>query len=144
MVHGAPGPCSLWTGEVDHQGGGRFHPHGAGSPTHRAHRWAYEQSIGPVPADWYVIAVCRQPACVEPRHHLALSPEDAARRRRKPRLPKVPRERRHAAKLTAELAREVRRMAAERIPQRVIAEAVGVAQPTISAIVTGKAWRGVG
>lgn len=41
--------CWLWTGDGTKDGYGTFRP-GPGHPKHMAHRWAYEQYVGPVPA----------------------------------------------------------------------------------------------
>jgi hypothetical protein len=58
--------CWLWTGAV-HDG----YPYGAfwdGTRLTRAHRWAYEHLVGPIPADHYVLHTCDTPRCVRPEH----------------------------------------------------------------------------
>jgi HNH endonuclease len=56
--------CWQWTaGRSD--GYGRFW---TGIRTERAHRWAYEQLVGPIPADRQIDHLCRNRACVNPAH----------------------------------------------------------------------------
>lgn len=58
--------CWEWTGSIS-GGYGRFRP-GASRPTASAHRWAYEQFVGPVPAGLDLDHLCRNPRCVNPMH----------------------------------------------------------------------------
>ena len=39
-----------------------------GSKIYRAHRWAYEHLVGPIPAGMYVDHLCRNRSCVNPDH----------------------------------------------------------------------------
>lgn len=57
------GPCWLWTAATYPGGYGSF----AGTPT-RAHRWAYENVIGPIPDGLHLDHLCRIPPCVNPSH----------------------------------------------------------------------------
>lgn len=58
--------CWLWTGYRAHAGHGRF------SLGHRvpvpAHRFAYEELVGPIPAGMELDHLCRNPPCVRPSH----------------------------------------------------------------------------
>lgn len=62
------GECVLWTAGLDKDGYGKFAtgPHG-GQKHHRAHRWIYEQLVGPVNAP-VLRHSCDTPACVNVEH----------------------------------------------------------------------------
>lgn len=61
--------CWLWTGSLTHDGYGRFR-----LPTGHvlAHRWSYEQLVGPIPEGLVLDHVhkrgCRHRNCVNPAH----------------------------------------------------------------------------
>lgn len=57
--------CWLWRGGRSPRGYGRFKVSGK---TLRAHRWAYEQFVGPIPADLRVCHRCDNPPCCNPDH----------------------------------------------------------------------------
>lgn len=61
--------CWLWTGALTHDGYGRFRLPGGHA---MAHRWAYEQTIGPVPEGLVLDHVrargCTNRNCVRPDH----------------------------------------------------------------------------
>lgn len=59
------GDCLVWTGALDNYGYGRIHD---GKKTVRAHRWSYEQSVGPIPDGMLIDHICHNPACVLPAH----------------------------------------------------------------------------
>jgi len=63
---GGADACWRWTGRLDN-GYGRFH---MDSPrlNARAHRVAYEMSIGPIPLGLTLDHLCRNRACVNPSH----------------------------------------------------------------------------
>lgn len=58
------GDCWQWTGATD-RGYGKFY---ARYKTVRAHRWLYEQLVGPVAGDLMLDHLCRNRACVNPDH----------------------------------------------------------------------------
>lgn len=61
--------CWLWTASLDKRGYGQF---GVGtrerSKTVRAHRFAYEDAVGPIPEGLTLDHLCGQHACVRPSH----------------------------------------------------------------------------
>lgn len=62
--YGADDECWLWTGAIGN-GYGRFT---IGRKEVRAHRWAYEALVGPVPPSLDIDHLCRVRACVNPAH----------------------------------------------------------------------------
>jgi hypothetical protein len=56
------GECLIWTGRLDKCGYGRS------SNGQSAHRVAYEVAIGPIPGGLEIDHLCRNRACIEPRH----------------------------------------------------------------------------
>ena len=66
---GEPGACWPWTGSLV-KGYGQFSVNGK---TVYAHRWAYEEAIGPIPDRLTIDHLCRTPACVNSRHLEAVS-----------------------------------------------------------------------
>src|SRR5260370_18895864 len=60
-----PNGCWEWLGSKSPKGYGHFHD---GQKDVRAHRWAYEHFIGPVPDGLVIDHLCRNHACVNPAH----------------------------------------------------------------------------
>lgn len=59
------GDCWLWTGCTQPPGYGRFRIE---PRTVYAHRFAYEELVGPIPDGLVLDHLCRTPACVNPEH----------------------------------------------------------------------------
>lgn len=55
----------MWQGAVDTYGYGTFHDLGR---SHQAHRWAYENFVGPVPQGLQLDHLCNRTLCVNPAH----------------------------------------------------------------------------
>lgn len=62
------GECLVWTGATDPKGYGIIRSGGAGSPTVRTHRLAWELANGPIPAGMWVLHRCDTPGCCNPEH----------------------------------------------------------------------------
>lgn len=65
--------CWLWTRYIDRSGYGRFH-RPTGSPL--AHRYAYEEFVGPVPEGMQLDHLCRVRRCVNPEHLEPVTPRE--------------------------------------------------------------------
>lgn len=58
--------CWFWAGRLDHTGYGRFRPQKGVEL--RAHRFAYEAHVGPIPSGLELDHLCRVRHCVNPWH----------------------------------------------------------------------------
>jgi hypothetical protein len=128
------GPCELWTGTIDKQGYGRA-VSATGEQSH-AHRVAWENAYGQLPADVLVRHKCDTKACVRLDHLIEGSTGQNSR-------DAVIRggyrcgEAHSRAKLTEN---EVRAIRASTDSQRVLAARYGVTQACICKVRTGHAW----
>lgn len=59
--------CWLWQGHLTN-GYGKIQIGGRGKPKKRAHRWVYEQMVGPIPEGLDLDHLCRVRNCVRPDH----------------------------------------------------------------------------
>lgn len=73
------GDCWLWIGSLNASGYGQFNPGGRGRPV-RAHRWAWEHLVGPIPEGLHIDHLCRNPPCVNPDHLEPVTPAENTRR----------------------------------------------------------------
>lgn len=64
------GDCLEWRGARDKDGYGKIklRPNNNTVLHKRAHRFAYEQAIGTIPNDLWVLHKCDNPACCNPQH----------------------------------------------------------------------------
>jgi|ETNvirome_6_1000_1030641.scaffolds.fasta_scaffold117797_1 hypothetical protein len=61
--------CWLWLGAKDAEGYGAFRGRKDGSRGNvRAHRYAYEAVVGPIPVGLVIDHLCRNTSCVQPTH----------------------------------------------------------------------------
>lgn len=72
------GPCWVWTAGLNHAGYGHF----AADGRHvLAHRWLWIKTNGPLPKDRPQLDhLCRNPACVRPRHLEPVTNKENSRR----------------------------------------------------------------
>ena len=67
-----PSGCWLWNASRDGDGYGLF----KGDRIIRAHIWAYEHYVGPVPAGHQLDHLCRKRSCVNPAHLEPVTPKE--------------------------------------------------------------------
>jgi hypothetical protein len=141
----------MWTAARFSNGYGAFR---LGERQVRAHRYAYETFVGPIPEGYCICHRCDNRPCCNPAHlFLGTHLDNAHDRERKGRgrygtigplppvapLPRARGERHGVAVLTDDLVREARAMYAAGMSQQAIADALGVcSQVTISSVVRHK------
>lgn len=149
----------LWSRVVKSDGDGCWEwqghrtPFGHGQLTHRgvslyAHRVSWELLNGPIPDGASVCHRCDNPPCVRPSHLWLGSQRDNLRDmadKGRQGLHVDPSRathgvEHHKAKLTPELVREIR-SSSESI--HALSRRMGVARPTIKAVLSGRTWRHV-
>ncbi|MCP4990745.1 MAG: HNH endonuclease [Colwellia sp.] len=57
--------CLIWLGSVHRKGYGHI---GVNGKTEKTHRFAWEQTNGPIPDGMHVLHYCDNPSCVNPDH----------------------------------------------------------------------------
>lgn len=72
--------CWLWTAGKVPAGYGSFSPGPDGPSQVGAHRWAYEEQIGPIPEGMVLDHLCRNRACVNPDHMEVVTSQENVRR----------------------------------------------------------------
>lgn len=70
--------CWIWQGSLLNSGYGLFTDENGKAIT--AHRWAYKYFKGNIPAGYVVDHICRNPACVYPKHLQAITQSDNIKR----------------------------------------------------------------
>jgi len=140
--------CWLWTGALTEAGGyGRFDA--VKGQSGRAHRFAYELLVGPIPDGLLVCHHCDNPPCVNPSHlFIGTAKDNVADMVRKDRVwrggvpaDRQPRgERHYMARLTEAQVRELRARAGAGEVQAALAREYGVADETVSAIMHRRTW----
>lgn len=134
--------CWPFRGKTDHFGygilsGGR----GAGA---RAHRVAYEDKVGPIPAGLVVMHECDNPPCCNPSHLTVGTRADNNRDRAQKKRGREARQGGSSnamARLTDADVGEIRRLRGEGATQQSIADRFGISQAQVSKITRGLSWR---
>jgi len=139
--------CWVWTGWRNHRRGdyGQIR---VNYRSVRAHRFSWEIHNGPIPAGLVVLHGCDNPPCVNPAHLSLGTNLDNIEDRKLKRRGRGECKARHgntngSARLTAELAREIREL--WRKGQRghgapALARRFGVSTSTVSRVVRGVTW----
>jgi hypothetical protein len=136
--------CWPWVGKVTTAGYGQISRGRNADGLVGAHRLAYELSNGTIPDGLIIRHRCDNRICVNPGHlevgtHLD-NMRDRAQRGRTAQHRGVDHPQ---ARLTEDDVLEIRRLAAVRTPQKVIAARYGVSQRTVSDIALRRRWRHV-
>jgi len=121
--------CWIWTGARSPLGYGAVSC--GGGVTRRAHRATYELLVGPIPEGMQLDHVkargCTSTACVNPAHLEPVTNAENTRRGAR-------------AKITMEIAEQIRQRRAAGEMVLSIAAAYGIAESTVSNIVHGRRW----
>lgn len=132
--------CWFWLGDVNRDGYGRFTKDGKGV---LAHRWFYEECVGPLKPRSVLMHSCDNPACVNPAH-LSVGTHSTNRRDTVSKNRQAKGERMALAKLTDDAVRDIRhRHAAGVNSQKHLAKEYQVDKALISRIIKRKSWRHV-
>jgi hypothetical protein len=134
--------CWEWQGAHDPWGYGNL---GVAGVFKKAHRYAYELAVGPIPDGMDVCHRCDNPPCCNPDHlWLGTERQRSHDARTKGRLKSQPPtgEASPHAKLTADQVREILELwASGDYRQRDLAGRFGVSEGAISKVVTGRKWK---
>lgn len=137
----SPDGCWPWLAGKSSRGYGSFH---FGNRVVSAHRFAYEQTHGPLPEGLSVCHRCDNPICCRPEHLFAGTPaENSADMTAKGRAVGHP-GLNYQAVLTADQIREIRAAYAPRVVTcRALADRYGISPMAVHRIVTGRAYADV-
>jgi hypothetical protein len=135
------GGCWIWTASIKPRNG--YGHARINNKDYNAHRWAYENCIGPIPDGMEVMHTCDVPACVNPAHlRLGTHQENMADAFAKKRHAWG--ERNTHAVLTEEQVRQIRRefkfISPKRTNARELAKKYGFRRGTIYLAATGRTW----
>lgn len=127
--------CWLWQ-RAKLKGYGLFRANGR---LHRAHRFAYELTNGPIPDGLDCLHRCDTPSCVNPRHlFLGTHQQNMQDRDKKGRAARLSGESHGGHKLTTAQVEEVKSLYDSGAwSQRALAAKFGVCQRTVTCIVNG-------
>jgi len=121
-----PNGCWIWNGAS--KGGYGIVQPWAG--TRHAHRFMYQELVGPIPENHEVYRLCDTQLCVNPEHHRA-APKGAAVRRN------------HNTKLGLDEVRDIRRFFAEGATESQLSRWFKVSRITIHRVVNRESWKDI-
>lgn len=136
------GDCWPWTGARYPNGYGAFRLGGRQTTASRA---SYQLFVGEIPAGYVICHKCDNPVCVRPNHLFAgtqkqnMADMDAKGRRRNGQRNQAG-ELNNNAKFTWGLAREIRKLYGEGMPQAAISRHLGVSRLNVWNVVHNKSW----
>jgi hypothetical protein len=121
--------CWVWNGRVNRKGYGILH---VARPGYRArdeyaHRWMYEQHVGPIPEGLVLDHLCRNPPCVNPEHVELVTHVENLRRGK-------------GTKLTAHDVEQMRSRREAGETCRAIAASYGISESHVSRVTRGIYW----
>ncbi len=132
------GPCWLWTGCIVLKYGIAWY---RGRAT-KAHRVAWELTIGPIPDGLKVLHRCDTPACVRTDHlFLGTQAQNVEDMERKGRGRKAVGAQHGRSRLNEDMARRIRASGGE--SPTLLARALGVSEGAVRAVLRGETWRHV-
>ena len=130
--------CWLWTGNLMNKGYGTIR---IGRTTHRVHRVAYQELVGPIPVGLFVCHRCDVRNCVRPDHlFLGTALDNNRDRVAKGRTQGLRGETHGMARLSEAEAGAIKSAALSGEPIRDIATRFGVCRTTVHNIKFGKQW----
>lgn len=134
--------CWLWQASRDACGYGAFWLNNVVMPASRA---SYILFRGPIPEGLYVLHTCDNPSCVNPDHLIVGSQTDNMQDCVKKGRKHMPAGHEHyLAKLTKEQVVKIRELSVSGLyTQKHIGQLMGIAQPTVSAVVVRRTYKNV-
>ena len=140
-MSGGPKACWSWMGSRLPGGYGRLN-RGGGRANLYAHRFAYEQEFGSVPAGYDVCHHCDTPPCCNPAHLFVGSASDNVRDAvSKGRCNPRKGESHPRAKLTLRDVRSIRKLLSIGVSRKELSDRHRVCVETIRRIAIGLAWK---
>ncbi len=131
--------CWIWMGTTNEKGYGRLK---TTKGKMYAHRFFYQQLVGPIPDGMFVCHRCDVTSCCNPAHHfigdMTANMEDMKKKGRQSKAARMFGEKHPQAILNDAKVREIRRSKA---PLAELAKVYGVALPTINDVRRGVTWR---
>lgn len=129
--------CWEWEGCLNEKGYGNIRLGGRDSKRPKAHRvsWVFYHGR-PIPDGMMVMHLCDNPPCVNPVHlRLGTAADNTQHMLAKGRQPK-----RTGSRLTDEQVLEIVQLDKQCVPQRTIANHIGISRRTVRGILGGKRW----
>lgn len=132
--------CWIWTGEIRHDGYGKFQINYGRYGAHRV-SWVIAGNV--LSENLLILHSCHNPACVNPSH-LKLGTNEENMKERNSLNRQARGEKMGNAKLTAKKVLTIRKLVADGRTALSIGKEFGVHAETIKAIIKGKSWGHLG